>query len=107
MSRSANGGQDYPDQGIPEREDGFLYEEPYFLLKSESMTAVNYFSIIKAIADGSHKLGKLAGVLGQETSALTPYLATLADLGFIEKQTPVTEKNPEKFRKRLYFIADN
>ncbi len=86
--------------------NGFLYEEPYFLLKSESMAAVNYFSIIKAIADGSHKLGKLAGVLGQETSALTPYLATLADLGFIEKQTPVTEKNPEKSRKGLYFIAD-
>lgn len=86
---------------------GFLYEEPYFLLKSESMTAVNYFSIIKAIADGNHKLGKIAGVLGQETHSLTPYLATLADLGFIEKRTPVTEKNPERSRKGLYFIADN
>lgn len=29
--------------------------------------------------DGSHKLGKIAGMLGQETSALTPYLATLTD----------------------------
>ena len=29
------------------------------------------------------------------------------DLGFIEKRTPVTEKNPEKSRKGLYFIADN
>ena len=86
---------------------GFLYEEPYFLLKSESMTAVNYFSIIKAIADGNHKLGKIAGVLGQETSALTPYLSTLSELGFIEKRTPVTEKNPEKSRKGLYFISDN
>lgn len=86
---------------------GFLYEEPNFLLKSESVTAVNYFSIIKAIADGNHKLGKIAGVLGQETSALTPYLSTLTDLGFIEKKTPVTEKNPEKSRKGLYFIADN
>ena len=86
---------------------GFLYEEPNFLLKSESVTAVNYFSIIKAIADGHHKLGKIAGALGQDTSALTPYLATLADLGFIEKRTPVTEKNPEKSRKGLYFISDN
>ncbi len=86
--------------------NGFLYEEPYFLLKSESMTAVNYFSIIKAIADGSHKLGKIAGVLGQESSAMTPYLSTLADLGFVEKQTPITEKNPEKSRKGLYFISD-
>lgn len=87
--------------------NGFLYEEPNFLLKSESMTAVNYFSIIKAIADGNHKLGKIAGVLGQETSALTPYLSTLSELGFIEKRTPITEKNPEKSRKGLYFIADN
>ena len=86
---------------------GFLYEEPNFLLKSESVTAANYFSIIKAIADGNHKLGKIAIVLGQETSALTPYLAILSDLGFIKKRTPVTEKNPEKSRKGLYFIADN
>ena len=87
--------------------NGFLYEEPFFLLKSESMTAVNYFSIIKAIADGNHKIGKIAGVLGIESSKLTPYLSTLSDLGFIEKRTPVTEKNPEKSRKGLYFIADN
>jgi hypothetical protein len=86
---------------------GFLYEEPNFLLKSEAMTAVNYFSIIKAIADGNHKIGKLAGVLEMETPTLTPYLSTLVELGFLEKQTPVTEKNPEKSRKSLYFIADN
>ncbi len=86
---------------------GFLYEEPNFLLKSEALTAVNYFSIIKAIADGNHKLGKISGVLGVETSALTPYLSTLSDLGFIEKRTPITEKNPEKSRKGLYFISDN
>ena len=87
--------------------NGFLYEEPFFLLKSESMTAVNYFSIIKAIADGNHKIGKIAGVLGIESSKLTPYLSTLSDLGFVEKRTPFTEKNPEKSRKGLYFIADN
>ena len=102
------------DRGLEEQlkdavlsKSGFLYEEPNFLLKSEFLTAVNYFSIIKAIADGNHKLGKIAGVLGQETSALTPYLSTLSDLGFIEKKTPVTEKNPEKSRKGLYFILDN
>lgn len=87
--------------------NGFLYEEPNFLLKSESLTAVNYFSIIKTIADGNHKLGKIASALGQESSSLTPYLSTLSDLGFIEKRTPITEKNPEKSRKGLYFIADD
>lgn len=87
--------------------NGFLYEEPNFLLKSEFLTAVNYFSIIKTIADGNHKLGKIASALGQESSSLTPYLSTLSDLGFIEKRTPITEKNPEKSRKGLYFITDN
>ena len=86
---------------------GFLYEEPFFLLKSEAMTAVNYFSIIKVIADGNHKLGKIAGFLGQESSALTPYISTLIELGFVEKRTPITEKYPKKSRKGLYFIADN
>ena len=71
------------------------------------MTAVNYFSIIKVIADGNHKLVKIAGVLGQETFSLTSYLSTFSDLDFIEKRTPITEKNPEKSRKGLYFIADN
>lgn len=87
--------------------NGFLYEEPNFLLKDEVQTATNYFSIIKTIADGNHKLGKIAGALGLESSALTPYLSTLGDLGFITKDTPITEKNPEKSRKGLYFISDN
>jgi len=87
--------------------NGFLYEEPNFLLKDEVQSAVNYFSIIKAIADGNHKLGKLAGALGMESSQLTPYLSTLIDLGFLVKDTPFTEKNPEKSRKGLYFVSDN
>ena len=87
--------------------NGFLYEEPNFLLKDEVMSAVNYFSIIRVIAEGSHKLGKIAGAMGIGTSGLTPYLSTLSDLGFIVKDTPVTEKNPEKSRKGLCFISDN
>ncbi len=87
--------------------NGFLYEEPNFLLTDEVQVPTNYFSIIKVIADRNHKLGTIAGILGLETSALTPYLKTLSELGFIEKQVPVTEKNAEKTRKGLYFISDN
>ena len=86
--------------------NGFLYEEPDFLLKDEVMSAINYFSIMRVIAEGNHKLGKIAGALGMETSRLMPYLSTLIDLGFAVRETPVTEKNPEKSRKGLYFIAD-
>ena len=87
--------------------NGFLYEEPNFLLTDEVQVPTNYFSIIKVIADGNHKLGTIAGILGLETSALTPYLKTLSELGFIEMQVPVTGKNAEKTRKGLYFISDN
>jgi len=87
--------------------NGFLYEEPNFLLMDEVQVPINYFSIIKVIADGKHKLGAIAGALGLETSALTPYLKTLAELGFVEKRVPITEKNAEKSRKGLYFISDN
>lgn len=87
--------------------NGFLYEEPNFLLTDEVQVPTNYFSIIKVIADGNHKLGTIAGILGLETSALTPYLKTLSELGFTEKQVPVTEKNAERTRKGLYFISDN
>lgn len=87
--------------------NGFLYEEPNFLLDEEVQVPTNYFSIIKAIADGNHKLGNISSILGLDNSTLTPYITTLIELGFIEKQVPITEKNPEKSRKGLYFIADN
>lgn len=87
--------------------NGFLYEEPNFLLRDEVQTPINYFSIIRVIADGNHKLSKICGVLEQESSAVSPYLATLSELGFVVKDTPITEKNPEHSRKGLYFVSDN
>lgn len=87
--------------------NSFLYEEPFFLLDEEVQVPVNYFSILKAIADGNHKLGKISSVLNTDNNHLTPYMTTLADLGFIEKRVPVTESSPEKSRKGLYYISDN
>ena len=82
---------------------GFLYEEPNFLLKSESVTAVNYFSIIKTIADGNHKLGKIAGILGQETSSLTPYLSTLLEFGLYREANADNRKESGKISQRIVF----
>ena len=82
---------------------GFLYEEPNFLLKSESVTAVNYFSIIKTIADGNHKLGKIAGILGQETSSLTPYLSTLFRFGLYREANADNRKESGKISQRIVF----
>ncbi len=86
---------------------GFLYEEPYFLLENEVQTPNVYFSILKTISDGSHKLSNISSSLAIGATSLMPYLATLSELGFIEKRTPITENKPEKSKKGLYFIADN
>ncbi|MEE5993968.1 MAG: ATP-binding protein [Oscillospiraceae bacterium] len=85
---------------------GFLYEEPLFLLEKEVREPVNYFSIMKVISMGNHKLAKIAGCLEQKTNSIIPYLSTLAELHLIEKRIPVTEQNPEKSRKGLYYIND-
>ena len=87
--------------------NGFLYEEPQFLFSEEIQSPVNYFSILRTVADGNRKPSKIGSVLGMDSSALSPYLATLMELGFLTKQVPITEKNPERSRKGLYEISDN
>ena len=87
--------------------NGFLYEEPDFLLNEEVQTPINYFSVLKAISDGNHKLSKIGMTMEQDTSSITPYLKTLIDLGFVNKNVPITEKNPERSRKSLYYVSDN
>ena len=84
--------------------NGFLYEEPAFLLNKEVKEPVNYYSVMKAIAQNNHKLSEIASAMSTEGNKLSPYLETLQGLYLLEKRVPVTEKNPEKSRKGLYFI---
>ncbi len=82
----------------------FLYEEPVFLLEREVGEIGTYFSIIKSIAAGHHKIGKIAAHLGINQSGATKYLQTLMELDILERITPVTETNPEKSKKGLYIL---
>ncbi len=85
----------------------FLFEEPVFLLEKEFGETGTYFSLIKTIAAGNRKLGKIASALGLNQSGLTKYLKTLQELDLIVREVPITEKNPEKSKKGLYRITDN
>lgn len=85
----------------------FLYEEPIFLLEREVSDIGSYFSIIKTIAQGNHKLGKIASVLNVPQTKLSRYLQTLIELDLIERIVPVTESNPGKSKKGLYYLTDN
>ncbi len=83
-----------------------LYEEPYFLLSREVKDLGSYFSLLKTIAAGNHKLGKIAASMGVKEMNLRHHLKTLIDLGMVKKLIPVTEKQPEKSKLSLYVIAD-
>ena len=86
---------------------GYLYEEPYFLLQQEVSEIGSYFSVLRAIAFGNRKLSDMASAIGVKATDLTRTLKTLTDLDLIEREVPVTEKNPEKSKKGLYRIRDN
>ena len=89
------------------QKSSFLYDEPNFLLQREVSEVGSYYSIIKTIAAGNQKLGKIAGTLEMKQTSLTRYLKTLIDLDILEREVPVTEENPEKSKKGLYRIKDN
>lgn len=85
----------------------FLYDEPNFLLQKEVSEIGSYFSVIKTIAAGNQKLGKIATALELKQTGLTKYLKTLINLDIVEREVPVTEENPEKSKRGLYKIKDN
>ena len=87
--------------------DGLLFEEPESLLRREVEEIGSYFSIIKSIAAGHHKPGKICADIGMKQTSLPKYMKTLMDLDILERETPVTEKNPEKSKMSLYQIKDN
>lgn len=89
------------------RKSSFLYDEPNFLLQREVSDIGTYYSIIKTIAAGNQKLGKIAGVLETKQTGITRYLKTLIDLDILEREVPITEENPEKSKRGLYRIKDN
>lgn len=85
----------------------YLYEEPFFLLQNEVSEIGSYFSVIKAIAMGNHKLADISAYINIKQTSLTKYLKILTDLDLIEREVPATEKNPEKSKMGLYRITDN
>lgn len=86
----------------------FLHNEVEFVLKEELREPKNYLSILRAIAFGKRKLGEIINETGIEKSPLVnKYLHTLAQLRIVERELPVTEKNPAKSRKGLYRLSDN
>jgi AAA+ ATPase superfamily predicted ATPase len=88
------------------RPETFLYDEVEFILWEELREPRNYFAILKAVALGKHMFGEIVNETGLAKSNLHKYLFILEDLRLIQKEIPVTEKNPLKSRKGLYKLQD-
>ena len=88
---------------IPE---SMLYNEVEFILHEELREPRNYLAILKAIALNKTKISEIVNETGFEKSILHKYLFVLEDLQIIQKEFPVTEKNPSKSRKGIYKLQD-
>jgi len=86
--------------------NSFFFEEPYFLLGQEVKEIGTYFSLMKTIAMGNRKLGKIATIMEVAQHKLSYYLSRLVDIDLLEREVPVTERSPEKSKSGLYRIKD-
>ena len=85
----------------------YLFDEVNFLLRMELRDPRTYASLLQAIAGSATRLNEISQRVGLETTNVNKYLSVLRELGFIKRETPVTEHNPQKSRKGIYKIADN
>ena len=85
----------------------YLYNEPHFILQNEVNEPITYFSILEIIASGEHKIGNIASRLNKNVQNITSFMARLIELDIIYKDVPITDQNPLKSKKGLYFIKDN
>ncbi len=88
------------------RKNALLYNEARFLLEQEFDKMTNFFSILKIIAQGAHKISEIAARLQMKSTHIGKYIDILRNLGIVERQVPVTEKDFSKSKKGLYFISD-
>lgn len=84
-----------------------LLDEPRFLMMEELREPQLYFSLCRAIGHGHgrpNEIAQAAGLRGR--GSLSPYLASLRAMHFVERRVPVTERNPERTRRGLYRLSD-
>jgi len=92
--------------GLVLERGAFLANEPEFLLRQELREPRDYFVILRSISQGKRKISEIINDTGFEKSHLSRYLDTLLSLGLTERETPVTERRPDKSRNGLHRIKD-
>ena len=95
-------------QHILDAQSGDLYNEPRLLLMEELREPRNYFSILRAIAQGSTRLNEIAQASGVgSVNTIARYLDILQQMRLVTRRIPATETQPQKSKRGLYQIDDH
>ena len=109
--RTFQGGQDVLSNirsHILDAQNGTLFNEPRLLLMEELREPRNYFSILRAIAQGRTRLNEIAqGARIGDVTTVARYLDILQQMKLITRRVPATETQPEKSKKGIYQIDDH
>jgi len=93
---------------ILDTQSGELFNEPRLLLMEELREPRNYFSILRAIAQGHTRLNEITQASGVgAVNAVSRYLDILQQMRLVTRRVPATEAQPEKSKKGLYQIDDH
>ncbi|MFB6158093.1 MAG: ATP-binding protein [Candidatus Nanohalobium sp.] len=84
-------------------QQGRLFNEPEFLLRTELSQPQRYMAILKSIAAGNTTRNRISNATGIENSSIGTYLSKLERLRLVEREVPVTEE-PPRSRKGRYRI---
>jgi AAA+ ATPase superfamily predicted ATPase len=84
---------------------GFLHNEPEYVLRTELTEPNRYFAILKAIAAGDATANEIAGTVGIDGKQISTYTGKLERLRLVEREVPVTEDETRSRRGR-YRIRD-
>jgi len=86
-------------------QQGFLHNEPEYVLRTELTEPNRYFAILKAIAAGNTTANEIAGTVGIDGKQISTYTQKLERLRLVEREVPVTE-DKAKSRRGRYRILD-
>lgn len=95
-------------QHILDAQTGELFNEPRLLLIEELREPRNYFSILRAIAQGNTRLNEIAQASGVgAVNMVARYLDLLQQMRLVTRRVPATEFQPEKSKRGMYQIDDH
>lgn len=87
---------------------GRLAEEPVWLRFADLRSDAVYESILRAVATGSRRPGKIAVAIGRDKADEVMYhLDRLCDLHLLERVVPIHERRTVRSKNSLYRLADH